>query len=270
MTFFGGDDEPRNDDPEHETRPGFLRRAFRWFVAGFAVLVVSGLAVWVLTGPPEGPPPVITGPELPDRRAPDDQSNLVPNRDQPIFDRVIPGNETGPAKELLAEPERPLDLAAVAEQAKSQDAESGIQAAPPPIAPPTVPETAREAQTASADPAAEDPTAPAAPPTQPAEEKPADIKPAPAANVPAPAPDDYRIQIASVRSEESAASEWKRVSSRHPDLLGRLKPFYEVFRTSNNSIYYRVQAGPLVDKALADLLCAQLKARKVACLVIAP
>ena len=76
--------------------------------------------------------------------------------------------------------------------------------------------------------------------------------------------------MASVGNADQAAAEWGRISSRHPDLLSRLKGFYPEFTSSSGNTYTRVQGGPLVDKALAELLCSQLKARKVDCFVIEP
>ena len=85
-----------------------------------------------------------------------------------------------------------------------------------------------------------------------------------------PAEPSFRIQVASVGNADQAQAEWARISNRHPDLLGRLQGFYPEFTSSNGNTYTRVQGGPLVDKALAELLCSQLKARKVDCFVIEP
>lgn len=273
--LFRRNPAPRNDDPEHETRTtGPLGRWFRWFVFGFAAILFATLSVWVLTGPPPGPAPVITGPELPDRRAPTDQSNLVPNQDQPIYESVAPGTEAGRGQDLLALPERPLDRAGVAAQLQAQDnartadagADSQQQAALPPDsdAPGSVP----------APPGSSPPEAEPSDPTQSEPPQSARIQPVPPQppimDSEPPPSQQYRIQIASVRTEDQAKAEWARVSSRHPDLLSRLDPSYVRFETQNSGTYYRVQGGPLVDEALASLLCSQLKSRKVPCLVISP
>ncbi|MCA8930246.1 MAG: SPOR domain-containing protein [Alphaproteobacteria bacterium] len=259
----------RNDDPEHEAQSaGPLRRWFRWLVLGFAALLLATLAVWVLTGPPPGPPPVITGPDLPDRRAPGDQSGLVPNQDQPIYDQVTPGAEAGRGQDLLAQTERPMAQADVEARAKMQDQarSGGAEPAPPersaPVEKPAASGEATKTEPPSTAAApARAPTPPTAPP------------PTAPVSVPAAAPpagQQYRVQIASVRTEAEAEAEWKRVSGLYPEFLGRLKPTYERFETQNSGVYYRVQGGPLVDKTLAELLCSQLTSRKVPCLVISP
>ena len=272
----------RNDDPDHEVRPPLLVRGFRWFVIIFAALLLSTLAIWVFTGTPEGPPPVIVGPETPERRAPEDQSSMVPNQDQPIYERVAPGTTPGRGEELLAEPERPLRQDEIVAQVQTErpaeppagaaadsstaPVQTPAETSEPPIAP-AQPPTAEPTEGGS-----EQPPQPPAPPTQ--SESPPASSPAPAAEAPSTSPPPssgmYRIQIASVRTQEQAEAEWKRVADRYPDLLSRLKPIYERFETNNKGVYYRVQAGPLIDEALADLLCAQLTARKVGCFVIAP
>lgn len=255
--LFRREPQVRNDDPEHDAqRAGPLKRWFRWFVLGLAALLLATLGVWVLTGPPPGPAPVIEGPKLPDRRDPGDQSALVPNQDQPIYQNVAPGSETDRGEDLLALPEPPMDRDAVTAQAEAQD-RARQPGSPPAIAAP--PNAAPSAAPASPTPPPTAAPPPPAPSTSP-----------PAATAPPPPSQQYRIQIASVRTEDQAEAEWKRVAGRYPELLGRLTPYYERFETNNSGVYYRVQGGPLIDEALAELLCAQLKARKVPCLVIAP
>ncbi len=256
--LFGREPTDRNDDPDYETRPGLLKRGFRWFVVALVVLLGGGLAVWVVTGPPPSSPPVIAGSNLPDRRAPGDQSGLVPNQDQPIYERVSPGSETDRGQELLKEPERPMNQASVADQAKAQDqalaagSTGGGQAPaadrPDTLQPGTPPVTKNAIQS-----------------------PPLSIPKIPLDTTPVqPRAEEYRIQIASVRTPEIAESEWNRISRRHPDLLSQLTPTFGRFETATNGTYFRVQGGPLADKALADLLCAQLVARKVDCIVISP
>lgn len=122
--WLRGDSSSRNDDPEHEASArGPFGRWLRWFVLGFVALLAASLAVWVLTGPPPRSPPVIAGPNVPDRRAPDDQTRLVPNQDQPIYESVAPGRETNRGEDLLAEPERPLDRTGIADQIREQDSQ---------------------------------------------------------------------------------------------------------------------------------------------------
>ncbi|MEP3112915.1 SPOR domain-containing protein [Nisaea sp.] len=93
-------------------------------------------------------------------------------------------------------------------------------------------------------------------------------KPSPApAPVPAPvAAGGFNIQIAALRSEDAGAKEWNRVKAANAALLGALRPTYQRVTTSNG-VFFRVQGGPLSEKAARDT-CTALKAKGQACLVV--
>ncbi len=81
----------------------------------------------------------------------------------------------------------------------------------------------------------------------------------------------YRIQLAALRTEESAQSEWKRLKKRFPDVLGDLN--LNVVRADlgeDKGIYYRLRAGPLASKESAKLACDKLSKLNQGCLVIRP
>ncbi|MCC9622785.1 SPOR domain-containing protein [Thalassospira sp. MA62] len=80
----------------------------------------------------------------------------------------------------------------------------------------------------------------------------------------------YRIQLASVRDENAPAAEWKRLSSKHKQLLGSLEMFVERADLGDNGVYYRLQAGPLASDGAATQLCEQLKQLNVGCIVVRP
>lgn len=133
-----------------------------------------------------------------------------------------------------------------------------------PVAPPPSAATQTPAQNA-AKPAASPPApqqvsaAPAPPPAQPA-------KPAPAITG---GSGNWRIQLASVRSETEAAAEWKRIASRHPDALGGLSLQVAKVDLAGKGIFYRVQ-GNGADETRAKSICAQLRAQNVGCVVVRP
>lgn len=81
---------------------------------------------------------------------------------------------------------------------------------------------------------------------------------------------DFRIQMASLREENKAAAEWKRLSSKNKDLLGNLQMFVQRTEIEGKGVYYRLQAGPLADAKAAEKLCADLKQRNVGCLIVRP
>jgi hypothetical protein len=74
-----------------------------------------------------------------------------------------------------------------------------------------------------------------------------------------------RIQLAAVKSEALAKSEWTKLQKAHPSLLGGLTLNVQSV-DRNGTKLYRIQAGPLT-KAQAKDLCTQLKAQKQDCLV---
>ncbi len=76
-----------------------------------------------------------------------------------------------------------------------------------------------------------------------------------------------RVQLASLRDEAGARAEWLRVLRKFPDLLGQLQPVFVRAAFGDGSTYYRLQAGPLADRAAAVNLCLSLKQRQQDCLV---
>jgi cell division septation protein DedD len=103
-------------------------------------------------------------------------------------------------------------------------------------------------------------TRPPAPPV-------ATAQPAPAA---AAGGSGYRIQLAALRSDEEARATWKRLQSRHRELLGNRQP--NIVRTELGGLgtFYRVQLGPFADKASSQELCKTFKAGGLDCFLLAP
>lgn len=129
-------------------------------------------------------------------------------------------------------------------------------AAPPPTA-------GSETQDVSA--AAQAPAEPPSPPPAPAE-------PAPQQAAAAPANDagtGWRIQIAALKSDAAARSQWSKVQGANQDLLGSLALQIQK-ATVNGTDYFRVRGGPLSSADAAKALCAKLKAKGVACIPVAP
>ncbi|MCG5243621.1 SPOR domain-containing protein, partial [Azospirillum doebereinerae] len=110
---------------------------------------------------------------------------------------------------------------------------------------------------------------PAPPPAQPA------VQPAPQPAKPAATPavtggsGSWRIQLASVRSEGEAASEWKRIAGRYPDALGGLSFQVAKVDLGEKGVFYRVQ-GAGADETRAKSICAQLRAQNTGCVVVRP
>ena len=81
----------------------------------------------------------------------------------------------------------------------------------------------------------------------------------------------YLVQLAATRSSEGAREEWKRLRSKHLDLLGRLGlTITKADLGAGKGVFYRLRAGPLADEGSARSLCQILASRQVGCLVIKP
>jgi hypothetical protein len=81
----------------------------------------------------------------------------------------------------------------------------------------------------------------------------------------------YQIQIAAVRSQNRAESEWARLIKKHGDLLDRYT--LNIIRAdlgSDKGVFYRLRAGPISGENVAQALCQNLAKRKVGCLIVRP
>ncbi len=103
--------------------------------------------------------------------------------------------------------------------------------------------------------------------TSPAEPQMAAAVPNPAPAAAAAAGGSFQIQLASVLSEEAALAEWKRISSKHSDLLGSYTPAVTKADLGERGVFYRLRAGSFPGKAAANALCASLAAVNVGCIV---
>ncbi len=85
---------------------------------------------------------------------------------------------------------------------------------------------------------------------------------------PALAAGDYFVQLASVRSDQSARQEWVRLQKVHPELLGDLALAVQRADLGDRGIFFRIRTGPFPNRATAQDMCAQIEAAKLACLVV--
>lgn len=274
----------------------------RLLLGAAAIALLAGF--WILSGGDGGPQevPVITADGSPERVKPEEEGGLaVPNQDVAILNNAD-GTATNQAETVLPAPEQPAappppPEPAVTAEAPAVDASAGdapaIVAAAPEAAPatpgipsvsapdvtaiPTVPAPTElgavdPAATASAAESAPSETAPAQTETAPTETAATqtaaatDLPKVSAAIQPVPG-GTARIQLASVKSEDGARAEWARLQKAYPAILGGLELHIERFEKSAGDVYFRVQAGPLGDKASAKQICTDLKQKNQACIV---
>lgn len=225
------------EEPQYEELPP--RRNIAGLVLAVAVMAIFAGGLWFAyhLGTKHGMSaddavnvPLIRAGEDPVKLKPDKAGGMdVPDKDNPLYMRKAGG---APVEHILPLPEQPQ---------------------PRPLAPP---------------PQAQAPAAPgpaAAPGTAPAPQHQLAAAPKAPPKSPVPAAGGTRIQLASVRSPEAAREEWDRLKRDNPDLLGKLTANAVRADLGEKGIYYRVEAGPLTDKAAADRLCKALKARGFGC-----
>ena len=68
----------------------------------------------------------------------------------------------------------------------------------------------------------------------------------------------YVVQLASFRSEVEAAGEFRRLQSRHPQLVGALQQRIQRADLGASGTFYRLGVGPLGNKDQASRLCNSL------------
>jgi hypothetical protein len=178
--------------------------------------------------------PSVAAPAIPSVTAPEPSQTAATPTPAPI----VPEPQTQPPAPASAEPTpAPATTAEKpAEPAPATTAEKPTELAPTPAAP-----KAEPTQTAAV------PTAPAQPSVAPT------------------AGGGARVQLAAVKSEAAASTQWAKLQKAHPDLLGALSLNVEKVE-KNGTTLYRVQAGPL-SKVQAKDLCSKLKAQKQDCIV---
>lgn len=78
----------------------------------------------------------------------------------------------------------------------------------------------------------------------------------------------YRLQLASVKSQDEAQKVWSRISSRHKTLIGARQPTIEKTTLGSLGTFYRLQIGPFSDKTESLKLCNSFKRSGVECFLI--
>ncbi len=220
-------------------------------LAGFAAVAVYG---WLQYGggqAVDGPIPVVQADPRPVRTRPDDPGGMkVPFQENQIY--ALPGQGRTPAppasaprvERLLPPPEAPM---------------------PRPIAPP--PEAVAVAPPPAPATAASPPVVAPAPIVTPPVPAIAAAAPKPVAVAPATG---FRIQLAALRSSDEATQTWDRLKRAHPGVLGGLKASVVRIDLGDKGTFYRLQAGPLADRAAAADACTKLASERSACLVVPP
>lgn len=297
-------DEDSQERLERISRRG---RALPALLVVAAIGAFIGIVWWAYSTANSGATPdelpVVTAEPGEEKVRPESEGGLdVPNQDKLIYQQLGQGENQPEVERLLPPPEEPL-APPPPPPVEEEPATAALTPPPPPqetpdeVIPDDAPADADAAaapddpapdatatQSATTEHAAADavpqaaPTttveaAPAAPAEVPASE-PTDAAAAEAPAEPAPqvaaATGAFRVQLAAVKEEASARNEWQRLQKVHAELLGSLEPTIQRADLGAQGIFYRIQGGPLPSRDAADALCAQLKKKNQACLVVAP
>lgn len=249
---------PLPEEEEYEPRS---RLPMLLLVAGVGALFVGGLwfayhegtkhaGVAASSGSSGGAAenvPLIRADTDPVKVKPDKAGGMnVPDKDDPLYTMGRGGN----AEHILPPPEAPQ---------------------PRPVAPP--PPTIAQGPAPAVGPAGAFPAPLPAPPPVSVQGKPAP-KPADAAKPPTKQAEPVvggpptKIQLASLRTPDEARDEWQRLKRDNPDLLGKLSAVAVKADLGERGVWYRVEAGPVGDRAAAVKLCKALKERDLGCQLV--
>ena len=248
-------------------------------MVSIAAIASFGSVVWwahnqdVRAGGKGLEPLVVQAPATPARTKPENAGGLVPpNQDKEVYNRIAPGTVPAQPEKLLPGPTTP----------KLPANGLPLPAAPKPEPEAKTPTSIHPAQAAATAASGSGPTPPPANPATPADKQPTVTQaPTPApANEPSPSiasliegmsgpAGGWRVQIASVKSEDIAKSTWARLQAAHGDVLGNLRMQPTKVDLGDKGVWYRVQAGPL-DEKQAQTVCGTLKTRKTDCVVVPP
>jgi len=220
--------------------PGTRRLALIAGGLGAALIVVVG--GWELVGSRSTSVPVVQADNRPIRVKPDNPGGMqVAGANEDILSG---GTETAAGK-LAPPPETPAPQALRA----------------PPAAAVSVP-APMPAPTIASGPM---PAVSAVPPKATAMAKPAEPVPE-KRSAAAPAGNGTLVQLAAVRSEDAAKSEWERLSKRFPELLNSHHPAFSKTERDGRTLW-RVRTGGFADVPQATSFCEKVRAKGSACSV---
>ena len=215
-------------------------------------------------------PLVVQAPTTPARIKPENAGGLVPpNQDKEVFNRISPGAVPSQPEKLLPVAVTPkLPANGLPLPTSPKEPETATTKSPTPL------QSTSTTGGPGTPPPVVEPKVPANPPNlQPATNTPAATESGPSIaslieNMSGPT-GGWRIQVASVKSEDIAKSTWARLQSAHGEQLASLRMQAVRVDLGDRGVWYRVQAGPL-DEKQAHSVCASLKTRKADCVSVPP
>jgi cell division septation protein DedD len=239
-------------------------------MVSIAAIASFGSVVWwahnqdVRAGGKGLEPLVVQAPSTPTRVKPENAGGLVPpDQDKEVYNRIAPGAVPIQPEKLLPGPTTPRLPAGGIMPTPSAPKEPEVAKTPTPVQSAAATPTPTPAPAPPANP----PTVTQAPSSTPASESSPSI--ASLIEGMSGPTGGWRIQIASVKSEDIAKSTWARLQAAHGDVLASLRMQPARVDLGDKGVWYRVQAGPL-DEKQAHNVCSTLKSRKTDCVALPP
>jgi cell division septation protein DedD len=233
-------------------------------MVSIAAIASFGSVVWwahnqdVRAGGKGLEPLVVQAPDKPTRVKPENAGGLVPpDQDKEVYNRIAPGAVPTQPEKLLPGTTTPRLPAGGVMPTPSAPKEPETAKTPTPV----------QAVATAPAPPANAPTVTAAPGSKPANENGPSI--ASLIEGMSGSTGGWRIQIASVKSEDIAKSTWAKLQAAHGDVLANLRMQPARVDLGDKGVWYRVQAGPL-DEKQAHSVCGTLKTRKTDCVAVPP
>lgn len=78
----------------------------------------------------------------------------------------------------------------------------------------------------------------------------------------------YLVQIAALRSEEAAESQWKRVTASAPELYYGATKMIQRADLGSEGVFYRLRVGAFADRSEASAFCDAVKEAGANCIVV--
>ncbi|MCK5423771.1 MAG: SPOR domain-containing protein [Emcibacter sp.] len=229
---------------EYVTDDDMTGRRMLFAAITVVVLVIFGGMVWYsyLEGADSGPVPVVHADKSVVKEKPVTPGGLqVPDQDKGVFNRVASGQVDNSEKlESSAELpiERPVDLKLTEEKAEIAEK-----------APPVAEEKKEEV------------VVPPKPKVVVKEEK-----------VIAPEKVDkignFLVQLGAFGKNSTAVELWRKIQKKNYAILKGFDSDIMMIDLGKRGIFYRLRAGPIIDRASAGKVCVALKANKQACIVV--
>ena len=220
--------------------PDSRRHTLRLAGLGVLSVIALGALLWfgyrALLGSSDADLPVVAAPEGDYKVAPKDPGGLdVDHQDVQIYEALVRGRPGAVPETIGPLPEAPRPVIPAPAPAPAP-AEPDRSTAPMPVPAP------RDGSAVAAA-----PPAPRRPSPGPAQE----------------ATDEVAVQLGAFSTDAAAREAWEALKKSHGDLLGRMEAQF----VAGGGVV-RVRAGPVSTPALAQLVCEQLKARNVDCLIV--